>query len=84
MIRIPLEFIDPDPAQARDEGADDELADSIKANGVLQPIRVYRHPAPHGIVQWMIDDGERRWRGSRKAGLADIPAREVDPPDRRG
>lgn len=79
---LPLTDIAPDPAQARDEGADEDLAPSIAAQGVLQPIRVYRHPfsAPNDFHRWMIDDGERRYRGALKAGLTEIPARIIDPP----
>jgi ParB family chromosome partitioning protein len=53
-----------------------ELAESIKAQGVIQPI-VVREIGRH---QYEIIAGERRWRAARQAGLAEIPAvvREVD------
>ena len=53
-----------------------ELAESIKAQGVIQPIVVRQLPDR----TYEIIAGERRWRASRQAGLAEIPAvvREVD------
>jgi ParB/RepB/Spo0J family partition protein len=80
VVEIPLAEIDPDPEQARDEGADDDLAPSILANGVLEPIRVYRHPDPASGKPWRIDNGERRYRGAVKAGLTTIPGRPVAVP----
>jgi len=54
----------------------DELAESIKAQGVIQPI-VVRELAPG---QFEIVAGERRWRASQRAGLAEVPVvvRELD------
>jgi ParB family chromosome partitioning protein len=49
-----------------------ELAQSIKANGILQPIVVYRDPASKG--RYRIIAGERRWRAAGMAGLKEIPA----------
>lgn len=49
-----------------------ELADSIKAQGVVQPIVVRPMPATPG--QYELVAGERRWRASQLAGLQDIPA----------
>lgn len=63
--------IEPDPDQPRLE-VDDELADSIKSQGVLQAITV--RPHPEHPDRYMIVDGERRWRGAKKAGLREIPA----------
>lgn len=81
---IQLERIEPDPDQPRrtfDEEKLGELAASIQIEGVLQPI-VVRYDEPRDI--YVIVHGERRWRASRQAGLAAIPAivREV-PADRR-
>jgi ParB family transcriptional regulator, chromosome partitioning protein len=47
-----------------------ELADSIKAQGVVQPIVV----RPLGVAQYEIIAGERRWRAAQMAGLTEIPA----------
>ena len=71
ILYLPLAAIDPDPEQPRLE-VDDALADSIKQHGVLQAIQVRPHPAD--ADRFFIVDGERRWRGARKARLATIPA----------
>jgi ParB family chromosome partitioning protein len=56
----------------------DELASSIKAQGVMQPVlvRVAGRDGKHEIIA-----GERRWRAAQAAGLADIPALVRDVPD---
>ncbi len=77
VVPMPLDLITPDPAQARDEGADLELQDSIRSQGVLQPLRVYAHPTLAG--HFMIEDGERRFRGAVAANLETVPVRVVDP-----
>src|SRR5512147_979458 len=53
-----------------------ELADSIRAQGVVQPIvvRPVGLPASGQSQRYEIIAGERRWRASQLAGLADIPA----------
>src|SRR5687768_3649168 len=59
-----------------------ELAESIKAQGVVQPIVV--RPLPNlggGETQYEIVAGERRWRAAQMAGLATIPAVVRDIPD---
>lgn len=55
-------------SQMDDEGLQ-ELADSIKAQGVIQPVIVREH----GLSQYELIAGERRWRASQLAGLAEIP-----------
>jgi ParB family transcriptional regulator, chromosome partitioning protein len=70
---IPLELIDPNPYQTRthmDEAALAELAASIQANGVVQPI-VLRY-IDNGRYQLIA--GHRRWAASQRAGKATIPA----------
>lgn len=71
-VELRVADIDPDPAQPRLE-VDEELAGSIKEHGVLKAIEV--RPHPDVADRWMIVDGERRWRGSKKAGLTTIPAK---------
>ena len=70
---IPVELIDRNPFQTRshvDEAELAELAASIVANGVVQPILV--RPQPNGRFQLIA--GERRWRASQLAKKATIPA----------
>ena len=76
-VRISL--IEPNKGQPREDFDNEklsELADSIRENGVLQPILV--RPLENGGYQ--IVAGERRWRASRLAGLTEIPVfiRELD------
>jgi ParB family chromosome partitioning protein len=76
---VPVERIEPNPEQPRlefDESALAELAASIREHGVLQPILV--RPLPEGRYQLIA--GERRWRASKLAGHATIPAlvEEID------
>ncbi len=71
---VPIEQLHPNPWQPRrsfDEAAAQELADSIKANGVLQPILVRRHPQRSG--EFEIVAGERRWRAAQLARLHKVP-----------
>lgn len=76
-VEIDLDLIDPNPEQPRTRFADenlDELASSIRTNGVVQPIVLRRKGSRYEIVA-----GERRWRASQRAELRRIPAvvREV-------
>ena len=78
LLRLPLEEIRRDPGQPRktfDEDKLRELADSIRAQGLIQPVLV-RRDGPSGYV---LIAGERRWRAAQLAGLSEIPAvvREV-------
>lgn len=69
---LPLNEIIPNKDQPRktfDEGALEELADSIRRHGVLQPLLV--RPLPAGGYQLVA--GERRWRASRMAQLKEVP-----------
>src|SRR5580698_10395021 len=72
-MEIPVGEIERNPFQTRvnfDETLIAELAESIKANGVVQPILV--RPLPGGRFQLIA--GERRWLASQKAGKATVPA----------
>jgi len=72
---IPIDKIAPNPEQPRTEIGDlTELTDSIKQNGVLEPLLV----KPNGDGTWMIIAGERRWRASNLAGLVEVPCIEFD------
>jgi len=69
---IPVELIDRNPYQTRthfDEIALNELADSIKASGVVQPITVRKHAERFQLIT-----GERRWLASQRAGKVTVPA----------
>ena len=68
---LPISLIDPNPLQPRtvfQEGRLQELADSIRANGVIQPIIVRRKADRFELIA-----GERRWRAARIAGLELVP-----------
>lgn len=78
---IKLIEIEPNKEQARkifDEESIDELANSIKEYGVIQPIIVTKKGSYYEIVA-----GERRWRASKRAGLTEIPAIIRDDDERR-
>ena len=66
------------PRRNFDDEKLDALADSIKANGIIQPIIVVKHDDMYMIVA-----GERRWRAARKAGLKEIPAIVQDYSDKQ-
>ena len=71
--QIPVELIDRNPYQTRshvDEVALAELADSIKASGVVQPITV----RPEADGRFQLIAGERRWLASQRAGKTTVPA----------
>jgi len=79
VVSLPIESIEGGRHQPRhgfDPDSLRELADSIAAQGVIQPILV----RPVGTGRYEIIVGERRWRASRQAGLTEIPVlvREVD------
>jgi ParB family chromosome partitioning protein len=59
----------------------EELADSIKAQGVVQPIVARPISKKDGSQRYEIIAGERRWRAAQMAGLAEIPAVIRDVPD---
>lgn len=78
--RLSIAFLTPNrynPRRQFDEGELEELAQSIRERGVLQPILV--RPAG-GADRYEIVAGERRWRAARLAGLHEVPAlvRELD------
>jgi len=74
---IPLDRIDPNPQQARSElGNIEELMSSIKTRGVLEPILVRPRNDRYEIIA-----GERRYVASKRAGLKEIPAIEMQVKD---
>ncbi|KGQ19119.1 Chromosome (plasmid) partitioning protein ParB [Lysobacter dokdonensis DS-58] len=62
------------PRSGMDQGKLAELAESIRAQGVIQPIVVREIDASGKGARYEIIAGERRWRASQLAGLAEIPA----------
>jgi len=78
-LLLNIDAIDPDPEQPRkadnpgfSEESIKELADTIKARGVKMPISVRENSEQPG--RYIINHGERRWRGSKVAGKKQIPA----------
>jgi ParB family chromosome partitioning protein len=72
LLEIDLDLIEPNARQPRTNFAEaklEELAQSIRINGVVQPIIVRKKGSNYEIVA-----GERRWRASQRAGLQKIPA----------
>jgi ParB family transcriptional regulator, chromosome partitioning protein len=77
---VPIDSIDPNPFQPRTlfpEEELQELIDSVKVKGVIQPILVRRTGDRYQLVV-----GERRWRAARAAGLGAVPAVVRDMDDR--
>ena len=73
LLALRVDAVHPDPKQPRSTFYDEtlqELADSIKQDGVIQPIEVTQVRTG----QYMIVHGERRWRAAQLAGLETIPA----------
>jgi len=69
------------PRTRMDEGALYELAESIKAQGIMQPVLVRRLTSGENTGQYEIIAGERRFRAARLAGLDSIPVLVRDVPD---
>ena len=78
LLRLPIVQLQPGRFQPRtgmDPAKLDELAESIRAQGVIQPIVVRElEISKKGVRSYEIIAGERRWRASQLAGLLDIPA----------
>lgn len=80
---VSVGLIDPNPFQPRQSFQEEtlkELADSIRASGIVQPILLRR--APTGAGRYQLVAGERRWRAARLAGLETLPAVVRDLSDR--
>jgi ParB family chromosome partitioning protein len=82
LAHLPVETIHPNPRQPRkrfDGEATSSLADSIRAQGLVQPIVV----RPRRAGGYELIAGERRWRAAREAGIPTVPAllREADDRD---
>jgi ParB family chromosome partitioning protein len=81
--RVPIEFLRANPRNPRREFAPaqlDELANSIKERGIIQPIAV-RPVVGAGGDRFEIIAGERRWQAAQRAGLHDVPVVVLDVTD---
>ena len=81
VLSAPIESLKPNPDQPRksfSKAEHDELTQSIRDKGVLQPILVRQQPGEDGV--WQIIAGERRWRAAQAARLTEVPiiVREMD------
>lgn len=79
LTEIDIDLIEPSVAQPRthfDETRLEELAQSIRVNGIVQPLLVRRHGSRYQLVA-----GERRWRAAQRANLQRVPAVVRDIPD---
>ena len=79
---LPIHKVEPNPTQPRRDFDEEELqnlADSIKEHGVVQPLTV--RETENGYYQ--IIAGERRWRAARLAGLWEVPAVIMEADDRK-
>ena len=71
VMEVDIDLLAPNDLQPRvqmDDARLQELADSIKANGIIQPILVRRTGSSYRIIA-----GERRWRAAQRAGLHKVP-----------
>lgn len=71
-LRVRIDLITPSPFQPRrsfDEGKIEELAASIRNQGIIQPLVIRRKENHYELIA-----GERRWRAAMKAGLTEVPA----------
>ncbi len=78
-LEIDIDLIEPSSVQPRthfDEQRLEELAQSIRSNGIVQPILVRRRGGRYQLIA-----GERRWRAAQRAGLQRIPAVVREIPD---
>lgn len=81
-MELPLHRIEPNPNQPRKDFDPEELenlAESIRIHGVMQPLTVRQTPGDF----YEIIAGERRWRASRMAGLSKIPCVVIEADDKK-
>ena len=81
-ILLPITQVEPGLNQPRkqfDEDALNDLADSIRVHGIIQPLTVRRLSSGY----YQIIAGERRWRAAKLAGLSEVPAVIIEADDRK-
>lgn len=79
---LPISQVESNSAQPRkrfDEVKMEELAESIRQNGIIQPLTVRKLSSGY----YQIIAGERRWRAARMAGLTEVPAVVIEADDRK-
>lgn len=80
-VELDIDLLHPNHFQPRvhmDEERLEELAQSIRSNGVIQPIVARRHEGGYEIIA-----GERRWRAAQRAGMLRVPVFVRDVPDEK-
>ncbi len=81
-VFLPISQVEPGLNQPRknfDDEALEDLADSIREHGIIQPLTVRRLSSGY----YQIIAGERRWRAAKKAGLYEVPAVIIEADDRK-
>jgi ParB family chromosome partitioning protein len=82
--RVPVELIERSRFQPRGEINHEslaDLADSIRVQGLMQPVVVRPLPGAGGATRYELIAGERRWRAAQMAGLSEVPVVVRDVPD---
>ena len=81
-VTLPISQVEPGLNQPRkrfEQGALDDLAESIRVHGIIQPLTVRRLASGY----YQIIAGERRWRAAKAAGLQEVPAVIIEADDRK-
>ena len=81
-VTLPISQVEPGLNQPRkrfEQGALDDLAESIRVHGIIQPLTVRRLATGY----YQIIAGERRWRAAKAAGLEEVPAVIIEADDRK-
>ena len=81
-VALPISQVEPGLNQPRkrfEQGALDDLAESIRIHGIIQPLTVRRLASGY----YQIIAGERRWRAAKAAGLQEVPAVIIEADDRK-
>ena len=81
-VTLPVSQVEPglnQPRKSFDPAALEDLAQSIRLHGILQPLTVRRLPSGY----YQIIAGERRWRAAKLAGLDQVPAIIIEADDRK-
>lgn len=81
-VKLPISQVEPGLKQPRkrfDQDAINDLADSIRAHGLIQPLTVRRLASGY----YQIIAGERRWRAAKLAGLSEVPVMIIEADDKK-